>query len=117
MPDFIARAESGLGGLHRLLGLHEARTGLLAVELDRLDLAAVAQLGEDRGGELRERGLPGDRAVRGTLYIAWRYLAFHRFKTAILVTSISLILYLPVGLQVLDGPSCVSAPFDGWALA
>ncbi len=36
-----------------------------------------------------------------TLYLAWRYLAFHRLKTAILVTSITLILYLPVGLRVL----------------
>jgi putative ABC transport system permease protein len=36
-----------------------------------------------------------------TLYLAWRYLAFHRFKTAILVTSITLILFLPVGLRVL----------------
>ncbi len=35
------------------------------------------------------------------LYLAWRYLAFHRFKTAILVSSITLILYLPVGLRVL----------------
>ena len=35
------------------------------------------------------------------LYLAWRYLAFHRFKTAILVTSITLILYVPVGLRVL----------------
>ncbi len=35
------------------------------------------------------------------LYLAWRYLAFHRVKTTILVTSITLILYLPVGLRVL----------------
>ena len=36
-----------------------------------------------------------------TLYLAWRYLAFHSFKTAILVSSITLIVYLPVGLRVL----------------
>ena len=36
-----------------------------------------------------------------TLYLAWRYLAFHKLKTAILVTSITLILYVPVGLRVL----------------
>ena len=36
-----------------------------------------------------------------TLYLAWRYLAFHRLKTAILVGSITLIIYLPVGLRVL----------------
>ena len=39
--------------------------------------------------------------MRGTLYLALRYLAFHRFKSAILVTSIALILYVPVGLRVL----------------
>jgi putative ABC transport system permease protein len=36
-----------------------------------------------------------------TLYLAWRYLRFHPFKTGILVTSIALILFLPVGLRVL----------------
>jgi putative ABC transport system permease protein len=36
-----------------------------------------------------------------TLYLAWRYLVFHRVKTAILLTSITLIIYLPVGLRVL----------------
>ena len=39
--------------------------------------------------------------MTGTLQLAWRYLAYHRFKTAILVLSITLILYLPVGLRVL----------------
>lgn len=39
------------------------------------------------------------------LYLAFRYLAFHRLKTAILVTSITLILYLPVGLRVLVNQS------------
>jgi putative ABC transport system permease protein len=39
--------------------------------------------------------------VKDTLYLAWRYLAYHRFKTAILLTSITLILFLPVGLRVL----------------
>ena len=40
-----------------------------------------------------------------TLYLAWRYLAYHRVKTAILVTSITLIVYLPVGLDVLVSQS------------
>ena len=35
------------------------------------------------------------------LYLAWRYLTYHRWKTFILVTSIMLIVYLPVGLNVL----------------
>jgi putative ABC transport system permease protein len=33
--------------------------------------------------------------------MAWRYLAYHRVKTVILVMSITLIVYLPVGLKVL----------------
>jgi putative ABC transport system permease protein len=40
-----------------------------------------------------------------TLYLAWRYLVYHRVKTAILVTSITLIVYLPVGLDVLVSQS------------
>jgi len=39
--------------------------------------------------------------MKQTLYLAWRYLAFHRFKTVILITAITLIFYLPVGLRVL----------------
>ncbi len=39
--------------------------------------------------------------MKSTAYLAWRYLAYHRWKTGILVTSITLILYLPVGLRVL----------------
>ena len=39
--------------------------------------------------------------MRQTFYLAWRYLAYHRFKTAILVTAITLIFYLPTGLRVL----------------
>jgi putative ABC transport system permease protein len=33
--------------------------------------------------------------------LAWRYLTFHKLKTGVLLTSITLILYLPVGLRVL----------------
>ena len=36
--------------------------------------------------------------MRDVLYLAWRYLGDHRLKTAILVTSIMLIIYLPIGL-------------------
>ena len=39
--------------------------------------------------------------MTGPLYLAWRYLAYHRFKTAILVSSVTLIVYLPLGLDVL----------------
>ena len=37
----------------------------------------------------------------GSLYLAWRYVAYHRAKTIILVTSIALVLFLPFGLRVL----------------
>ncbi len=43
--------------------------------------------------------------MKELLYLAWRYLAYHRIKTAILVTSIALIVFLPVGLNVLVGQS------------
>jgi putative ABC transport system permease protein len=43
--------------------------------------------------------------MTAVLYMAWRYVAYHRVKTAILVLSITLIVYLPVGLRVLVGQS------------
>jgi len=39
--------------------------------------------------------------VREVLYLAWRYLLYHKLKTAILVASVTLIIYLPIGLNVL----------------
>jgi putative ABC transport system permease protein len=39
--------------------------------------------------------------VKDVLYLAWRYLLFHRVKTLIVVLSITLIAYLPIGLEVL----------------
>jgi len=43
--------------------------------------------------------------MTGALYLAWRYLASHPYKTTILVLSITLILYLPGGLRVLVSQS------------
>jgi putative ABC transport system permease protein len=43
--------------------------------------------------------------MTGPLYLAWRYLGQHRIKTAILVGSLALILFLPVGLRVLVAQS------------
>lgn len=43
--------------------------------------------------------------MKDVLYLAWRYLSFHRFKTLILLAAIALILYLPVGLRVLVAQS------------
>jgi len=39
--------------------------------------------------------------MRDVLYLAWRYLAYHKIKTTILVASITLIVFLPVGLNVI----------------
>jgi putative ABC transport system permease protein len=39
--------------------------------------------------------------MKDVLYLAWRYIAYHRIKTGILIASIMLIVYLPVGLNVL----------------
>ncbi|MHC4265215.1 MAG: hypothetical protein ACYSUK_04690 [Planctomycetota bacterium] len=39
--------------------------------------------------------------MKDTLYLAWRYLAYHWIKTTILVLSITLIIFLPAGLRVL----------------
>jgi putative ABC transport system permease protein len=41
--------------------------------------------------------------VTGPLYLGWRYLTRHRAKTVTLVGSVALILFLPIGLQVLVG--------------
>ena len=35
------------------------------------------------------------------LYLAWRYLAFHRLKTTLLIGAVTLAIYLPLGLGVL----------------
>ena len=39
--------------------------------------------------------------MNDTLYLAWRYLAYNRIKTGILIASITLITYLPIGLRVI----------------
>ncbi len=43
--------------------------------------------------------------MSGLLYLTWQYLIHHRGKTAILVASIAIIVFLPVGLNVLVGQS------------
>jgi putative ABC transport system permease protein len=43
--------------------------------------------------------------MKNTFYLAWRYLAYHRLKTAILVGSLTLITFLPIGLNVIVGQS------------
>ena len=39
--------------------------------------------------------------MKGLLYLAWQYLIFHRFKTIVLITAITLLIYIPLGLNVL----------------
>jgi putative ABC transport system permease protein len=46
--------------------------------------------------------------MRDVFYMAWRYLAYNRIKTMILVLSVTLILFLPVGLKILVGQSARS---------
>ncbi len=40
-------------------------------------------------------------------YLAWRYLAYHRIKTLVLIAAVTLIVYLPIGLNLLIGRSAV----------
>lgn len=40
-------------------------------------------------------------SMRDVLYLAWRYLGFHRVRTGLLVAATALVLYLPVGLNIL----------------
>lgn len=41
------------------------------------------------------------------LYLAWRYIRYHRLKTVVLVASISIIVYLPMGLNILIDQSAL----------
>ncbi len=41
----------------------------------------------------------------GSLFIAWQYVRYHRVKTMILIASITLMVYLPAGLDALVGES------------
>jgi putative ABC transport system permease protein len=38
--------------------------------------------------------------VTGVRYLAWRYILWHRWKTSIVVAAVTLVLYLPLGLQL-----------------
>lgn len=39
--------------------------------------------------------------MNGSLYLAWRYLVYYRLKTGVLLVSITVIMFVPVGLRVL----------------
>jgi putative ABC transport system permease protein len=38
--------------------------------------------------------------MNGVFFLAWRYLSWHRWKTAILVLAVTLVIYMPIGLQL-----------------
>lgn len=46
--------------------------------------------------------------MSGALFLGWRYLAFHQLKTAILVASITLMLFLPAATRVLVNDSAAA---------
>ena len=52
--------------------------------------------------------------MSGALFLGWRYLAHHRFKSSILVASISLMLFLPVATRLLveDSAAALTARAD-----
>lgn len=39
------------------------------------------------------------------LYLAWRYLAYHKVKTTVLVLAVAIIVFLPVGLDIIVSQS------------
>jgi putative ABC transport system permease protein len=39
--------------------------------------------------------------MSGIAYLAWRYLAYHRIKTGVLIAAVTVIIYLPIGLNLL----------------
>ena len=43
--------------------------------------------------------------MKDVVYLAWRYLAYHRLKSVVLVASITIIVYLPIGLNILMNQS------------
>ena len=38
--------------------------------------------------------------MKGILFLAWRYLAFNRWKTTILIAAITVIVFLPLALEL-----------------
>ena len=39
--------------------------------------------------------------MKDSLYIAWRYIAYHRGKSIVLLLSLTIILYLPIALRTI----------------
>lgn len=43
--------------------------------------------------------------MNGLLYLAWKYLTFNRLKTTVLIFAITLLIYIPLGLNILVNES------------
>lgn len=56
--------------------------------------------------------------MSGIFYLAWQYLCWHRWKAVILVAAVTLVMYLPLGLQLLieQTASDLNARADATAL-
>ena len=52
--------------------------------------------------------------MSGALFLGWRYVTHHRFKSSILVTSITLMLFLPAATRMLveDSAAALTARAD-----
>ena len=52
--------------------------------------------------------------MSGALFLGWRYLAHHRFKSSILIASITLMLFLPIATRLLveDSAAALTARAD-----
>ena len=46
--------------------------------------------------------------MKGALFLGWRYLAFHRFKTAVLLASVTLMMFLPASTRMLVADSAAA---------
>ncbi len=56
--------------------------------------------------------------MKQSLYLAYRYLSFHRFRTIVLITAIGLIIFLPIGLErlITDSEKQMMARADSFPL-
>jgi len=56
--------------------------------------------------------------VRGALFLGWRYLAHHRYKTVVLLASVSLMIFLPAATRILvaESAAALTARADGTPL-
>jgi len=46
--------------------------------------------------------------MRGALFLGWRYLAHHRFKTAVLLSAVTLMIFLPAATRLLVADSALA---------